>query len=70
MYLVLGSGSIILASYVLAFLFKISHLVSVLVCPICMTSCKKKNKKIPVDFSHYVGEFEFVCSTEPDVWSC
>ena len=36
----------------------------------CMTSCKKKGKKIPVDFSHYAGEFEFVCSTEPDVWSC
>ena len=59
MFLVMVVGSLVLGIFTLAFLFKLSFLLSVLICPISVTNCRKKRRDIPLDFEHYVNEFNF-----------
>ena len=53
LFFVLGSTCAILAIFTAAFIYKITHLLSVLICPFVMVGCKKRYHKKPRDFSHY-----------------
>jgi len=57
--LVMGSGCAMFAYKTVCFLIKITHLLALLICPLCMVNCKKSLHKKPKDFRHYEGEFEF-----------
>lgn len=61
-FLVLGSGSLLLGIFGLAFFIKIVHLLSVLICPVTIVACKKNWHKKPRDFAHYTDEFDFTVS--------
>ena len=67
-FLVLGSGSMTLGYIALSQLYKIVHLITLLICPMCVVAVKKNHHKIPRDFSHYETEFNFDCSEEAPCW--
>jgi len=66
--LVMGSGSMTLCYIAASFLFKIAHLLGLLICPLVMQVNKKKHHKIPRDFSNYANEFNFDCDDDPACW--
>ena len=70
MVFVLGSGSLTLTIYVASLLRKVVALLTVLLCPLCVTRCRKRMGAIPQDFEHFVGEFDFEVDLEdaPQVW--
>jgi len=65
---VLGTGSAILGIFGLAFVYKITHLVSVLICPVSILRCKKRYHNKQLDFSHYQDEFDFMIGEEPNCY--
>ena len=67
-FLVMGSGSLTLGYIALSFLFKLSHLLCLLICPMLVVCTKKRHHKIPRDFSNFANEFEFDCDEEPPCW--
>ena len=66
LFLVLGSGCFVLTIYVSAFLYKIVHLLALLICPNCMVNIKKTIHKKPKNFACYQGEFEFTIDLSKD----
>ncbi len=66
MFLVMILGSLVLGVFTLAYLYKISFVLSVLICPLCITKCRKKSNKIPLDFEHFVDEFDFTVGDDEE----
>jgi len=66
LFLVLGSGCFVLTIYVSAFLYKILHLLALLICPNFMVCIKKTYHKKPKTFASYHGEFEFTIDLSKD----
>ena len=67
--LVMGSGSLVMCYIAASFLYKLAHLLCLLICPIVVVAVKKKHHKIPRDFSNYASEFNFDCEDgEPVCW--
>ena len=66
MFLVMIIGSIVLGIFVLAFLQKLSFLLSVLICPVTITNCRKSWRKVPLDFEHYADEFNFTVGDDEE----
>jgi len=62
--MVLLTGSLTIAVYTLAFLYKITCLLCVVICPVTVYGCKKAYHDMPRDFAHYAGEFDFEFDSE------
>eukprot|EP00354_Favella_ehrenbergii_P010815 CAMPEP_0170465968 /NCGR_PEP_ID=MMETSP0123-20130129/10115_1 /TAXON_ID=182087 /ORGANISM="Favella ehrenbergii, Strain Fehren 1" /LENGTH=214 /DNA_ID=CAMNT_0010732001 /DNA_START=379 /DNA_END=1023 /DNA_ORIENTATION=- len=70
--IVFCTGTLCIAVYVLAFVYKILHLILSLVSPIGLSNLKRGWMGHPNrDFSHYENEFDFEAnpSEQPDYWN-
>ena len=65
-YMVFGLGSFVILVYFSAAIYKVTHLLSVLICPVAIVNCKKRWNKVPTDFSQYEGEFDFDCENDDE----
>lgn len=63
----MGTGSFVVAVFTLAGVYKITHILLLLCCPVPISRCKKRMKREPTDFAHYLGEFDFSIDEEPQV---
>ena len=60
----MGTGTFVVGVFVLAGIYKITHILLLLCCPVRISRCKKCVKRVPTDFAHYVGEFDFTIDDE------
>ena len=56
---VLVPGTLTLLAYTCAFLQKIFAALSVIICPVAITKCRKLTRGVPLNFENYENEFEF-----------
>lgn len=63
-YIVFGLGTFVFSVYAFAAFYKLSFVIAVLICPVKIVNFKKKWNKVPLDYSQYVGEFDFNCDEE------
>ena len=70
--LVFSTGTFCILVYLVAFLYKIVHLLCSLICPIGLSNMKRGWSSRPnSDFSHYEAEFDFEANIneQPDYWN-
>ena len=56
---VLVPGSLTLLAYTCALLQKVFAALSVIICPVAVTKCRKRSRGMPLNFENYENEFEF-----------